>query len=172
MTKFTDEHNSIITISSVGSTQKKALFVLKNLAGKDLINLQTGINAQINSEQKGKIISNAALEKSESNGFNSKQHYAVAINIEETWKKASILVECPDNKGDINIKLIKRFESLIILDNELTIAYITVKESFQHGHRIYSLELQEIKKVRWEGGRPITHTTPANSDSVENEPYA
>jgi len=167
MNLFIKKYHKKIIISSLGATQKKTLYVLKNLAGKELVNFQTGIKAQLNSEQKGKIISNAALYKSKSNGFSSKQHYAVAAEIEKVWNDAEIVKKNLDDTGDINIKFIKRFESLIILDNEPAIAYITVKESIQHGHRIYSLELQEIKKARWKGGRPITHTTPANSNSVD-----
>jgi len=44
---------------------------------------------------------------------------------------------------DINIASIKRFEAPIMLDGEAATAYITVKESAEHGHRIYSLELKK-----------------------------
>ena len=139
-------------ISSTGALQQNALAVLKNLAGKDLVNKQTGIKAQINSEQRSKIICDKAVEKTIVNGFIAKQHYAVALNIEKIWENAIIVADNPDKKNDKNIISIKIFESSIILDNEQAIAYITVKESIKHGHRIYSLELQEIIKSVVTGG--------------------
>jgi len=138
---------SLVTISSIGATQQKALDVLKSLAGKDLINLQTGIKAQINRNQRTKIISNKAIDKTKVNGFTANQHYAVAESLEKAWQIALITGNNPDNKGDKNISSIKRFEAQISVDNEPAIAYITVKETIEYGHRIYSLELQEIKKA-------------------------
>ena len=138
---------SLLTISSIGATQQNTLDVLKKLAGKDLVNLQTSINAQINSEQRCKIVSNKAVKKTIMNGFIAIQHYAVATSIKIVWENAIMVSNNTDRKGDKNITSIKRFEAQIIIDDEPAIAYITVKESVEYGHRIYSLELQEIKKA-------------------------
>jgi hypothetical protein len=158
------ESISELSVSSAGATREKAVLALNNLAGKDLINLATGIKARINSEQRNKIVSAAALEKSELNGFEASQHFAVASQIEIAWKNATLAETIDDRGGDKNIVSIKRFAASINIDNEPATAYITAKESVEHGHRIYSLELQEIKKSVVGGGtlsgRKDKRTTP------------
>ena len=72
----------------------------------------------------------------------------------KVWKHASLVKSRADNEGDINIASIKRFESPIMLDGRPAIAYVTAKDSVEHGHRIYSLELTEIKTARGLGNTP------------------
>jgi len=142
------ERLSDLTVSSEGASREKAIAALNALAGKDLVNAETGIKARINRPQKDKIVSDTAVEKSEANGFPKEQHFAVAEKMDAAWKHATLMETKPDNRGDPNIASIKRFAAPVMLDGKPATAYITAKESAQHGHRIYSLELQEIKKTR------------------------
>jgi len=136
---------SDLTISSEGATRQKAIDALNGLGGKELLNAETGIKARLSANHRDKIVSNSALEKSKSNGFNYAQHFATAARIDKAWEHA-ILAETHDDRiADKNIVAMKRFEAPVMLDNEPAIAYVTVKESVKHGHRIYSLELMGIK---------------------------
>jgi len=73
-----------------------------------------------------------------------------------------------DSGGDPNIASIKRFATTIQLDGEPATAYITVKETIEHGHRIYSLELFVEVKIPAVGGGTLSggedkRTTPHRS---------
>jgi hypothetical protein len=150
-----------IRIESKGMPVEQTVEALRELAGKELTNLETGIRAQINSEQRNKIISLAAVKKSQANGFTANQHNAAAAKIDALWKHAVLAEERGDVAGDLNIVSIKRFASPLVIDNETAVAWMTVKESVAHGHRIYSLELMEIEKLRNKGGTPNGDTTSA-----------
>ena len=58
---------------------------------------------------------------------------------------------------------LKRFVATILLDGDPAAAYITVKESVEHEHRIYSLELTEIKKTVRLVARRISAPLPTDS---------
>ena len=52
----------------------------------------------------------------------------------------------PDKHEDPNIKSIKRFnQELETCKGKPARAWITIKESTQHGHRLYSVEVMEIE---------------------------
>jgi hypothetical protein len=148
-----------LTINSSDATLSNTIEVLRHLSGKELVNLETGITARIGSTQRSKIISTAALNKTLKNGFTAQQHNAAAAHIDKLWKYAEQTEEHPDKGNDANIKSIKRFATPVIFGEETGIAYITVKESIEHGHRIYSIELQEIKKPRLKGSTLEKRTT-------------
>ena len=126
---------------------------LKSSMGKDLPNDATGITASISSEGLNKMMSGKAIQKSFDNGFSSAEHFEAVGRIVELYKKARLVVAHPDEKhGDPNVN-IKRFISQDKLKSDKPIdALITVKESYENGHRIYSLELDEINKAskRWQ----------------------
>lgn len=134
-------------------THEAAIEALSALAGRDLVNIDTGIIAQVNVKQRNKIVSIAALEKSQANGFAANKHNAAASIIDRLWKHAVLLDNRADRAGDKNIASIKRFAAPILFDGETAIAYITAKESVRAGHRIYSLELTEIERLRDKGNR-------------------
>jgi hypothetical protein len=129
-------------------TRQEAESALAKLAGRDLPNLETGIVAQVNSTQAGKLVSQAAISKSEQNGFSKEQHLAVAANIENLWKHAIPFEERGDQNGDPNIKAIKRFAAPFMMGGNPGYAMLTVKESTKDGHRVYSVEVQELKTLR------------------------
>ncbi|MGN0016030.1 MAG: anti-CBASS protein Acb1 family protein [Candidatus Avelusimicrobium sp.] len=132
------------------ASQKEAFDALYKLAGKDLNNDETGIKAQINSEQRNKIISEKAVGKSIFNGFTREQHYAVAEQIDKLYQNAILIKKRGDKYGDTNIKSIKEFVSpfKVKKDDIPNYAHFLLKESEEHGHRIYTLELQALEKVK------------------------
>ena len=134
-----------LTVSSGGATRQKAIDALDGLSGRDLVNAETGIKARINTEQRRKILSGPAVKKTVRNGFSARQHFAAASKIEAAWNKATLVETEADRGGHKNIASIKRFAASLSIDGDPASAYITVKESTEHGHRIYSLELTEIK---------------------------
>jgi len=158
---------SDFAVSSVGATKSQAVAALDALIGKELLNVRTGIRARIYTNQRNKIVSKAALNKSLANGFNAEQHFAVAAGIRKVWENAALVESRDDSNDDPNIASIKRFAAMIQLDDEPVTAYLTAKESVEHGHRIYSLELMEVKIPAVGGGtlsgNEDKRTTPRRS---------
>ena len=169
--KFSD--SAVISDVTVNAdiTLDEAVQKLTELSGKPLMNLDTRIEATINSTQRNKIVSKAALDKSILNGFSARQHNAAAAAIDRLWRHAVMLESGPDKSGDANISSIKRFAAPILFGNAQAAAYITAKESVEHGHRIYSLELTEIKMLQPKGGTPFGDTT-AGASSTKNDNYS
>ena len=149
-------------------SSSQAKEVLKSISGKDLKNLDTGIEAQINTNQYNKLISNAAAQKSENNGFSRDEHFEALANIEELYQNAILLKKTDDLKNnDPNVK-IYRFASPFVIDNEIADALLTVKESIDNNSKkIYSLELTEIKKLSAKGGTLEYHTDSINNATAE-----
>lgn len=124
----------------------EALNNLRSIQGHSLINTDTGIEARLSSNGVGKLLSSAARDKSKANGFTDAQHFEAASNIDRLFENAVLVEDREDRKGSADIASIKRFSAPFFTNGEFAEAYMTVKEFVQHGHRIYSLELDEIKK--------------------------
>ena len=126
------------------SNQKEALEALKELSGKEIVNRETKIPAQINRKQRDKLVSGAALQKSKNNGFDFSDHFHAIANIDRLYENANLVTDHPDKNGDPNVISIKRFVAPVVLESGYAEAYITVKETV--GNKIYLLELDELKK--------------------------
>lgn len=137
-----------LTISRQVASKKEAELSIAALAKRDLRNLETGINAQINSTQAKKLISNAAVDKSIANGFTREQHYAIAANIEALWRHAVQVYEGPDAQNDDPKVRIKRFAVPVMIGSDARYATIMAKETIEHGHRVYTLEAHGEKTLR------------------------
>ena len=142
---------------------------LKSSMGKDLPNDATGITASLSSAGLNKMLSGEAIKKSIDNGFSAQEHFEAVGRIVELFKKARLVASYPDKKhGDPTVN-IKRFVSQDKLKSDKPIdALITVKESYERGHRIYSLELDEINEasLRWQptkDGRAVYQATATGS---------
>lgn len=134
-----------IEMSADGIDMRSASTAINAQKGM-MTNRHTGIEARLSSNGAGKLISNAAVAKSVANGFTAKQHNEIASRIKELFEAATLIESRPDKNGDVNIRSIKRFATPVNLpghEKDGACAYITVKESIEHGHRIYSVE--EIK---------------------------
>lgn len=108
-------------------------------------NKETGIEANLNTRSLKKLSSDKAIEKSKANGFTIADHFEVASQIKDLYIKSKLYENAPDKKGRRNILSVKRFRKNLTLTNgRKTTAHITVKESLQNGHTIYSVELLEL----------------------------
>ena len=126
---------------------------LKSSMGKDLPNDATGITASISSEGLNKMMSGAAIKKSVDNGFTPQEHFEAVENIVNLYKRAKLITSYPDQKYNDSKVSIKRFVAQDKLDSGTPIdALITVKETYERGNKIYSLELDEINRasLRWQ----------------------
>ena len=135
---------SQMVLTQKATTQTEALKNLERLAGRDIKNRETGIDAQINSTQRNKLVSKVALSKSKDNGFSFEDHFTAVANIDQLFENGSMVDDRPDKDGDPNVLSVKRFSAPLLLGDEFAEAYITVKETV--GNKIYSIELDEIKK--------------------------
>jgi len=117
------------------------------LRGKLFVNRETHIVAQLSASAKGKLVSNKATGKSKANGFTREQHNAMAAQIGLLFEAATLKVSRPDKEGDANIISIKRFATEVRFGKRKAVAWITVKESKQHGHHIYSVEAIKLEAL-------------------------
>ncbi len=142
---------------------------LKPILHTDIKNEATGINAKIAMEGLNKMTSGPAIKKSVDNGFTGSQHFEAVKKIVDLYKKARLIKTHADKNGSKDVQ-IKRFVAQDKMkDGTNYDALITVKESVEHGHRIYSLELDEINKaaLRWTVNDDGT-LTPEDKPSTGN----
>lgn len=142
---------------------------LKPILHTDIKNEVTGINAKIAMEGLNKMTSGPAIKKSVDNGFTGNQHFEAVKKIVDLYKKARLIKTHADKNGSKDVQ-IKRFVAQDKMkDGTNYDALITVKESVEHGHRIYSLELDEINKaaLRWTVNDDGT-LTPEDKPSTGN----
>ena len=130
-----------------GVSLAEARAALDRLRGKSFVNIRTGIAAKLSASAKGKLVSNKATGKSTANGYTRDQHNALAANIDGIYGAAALVASNPDRNGDANIVSIKRFATKVSFGNKLAGAWITVKESRQHGHHIYSVEAIKLETL-------------------------
>ena len=116
------------------------------LAKKNLHNDIENEDAQINSEQRKKLISSKAINDSKINGYNRSEHYSVAPKIEKIWRYAAFAIERPDNNGHKDLR-IRRYVSAIRKGDKPAFSLLTVKKS-EYGLKIYSVELVDENKLR------------------------
>ncbi|MDR2240017.1 MAG: hypothetical protein LBE33_06185 [Zoogloeaceae bacterium] len=136
-----------LAFTSFSMSKADAGTELAKLNGRDLVNLEQGITAQVNVNQANKLVSNDAVAKSMANGFTREQHYAVASQIESLWKHASQIYEGPDAGGNKDIR-IRRFATPFVFNGETRFATLLAKETTEHGRRVYTVELHEIETLQ------------------------
>ena len=123
--------------------------ILKSCLG-NITNIQTGIVANLSKHSISKMTSAVALEKSKRNGFSITEHFELAANIKTLYEHAVLVIQHGNlkNPNDPNVISIKRFVAPASLKSgKKADVLITVKESLVNGHRIYSIELDEINKA-------------------------
>ncbi|EOF7243506.1 hypothetical protein ACK0U1_000304 [Campylobacter jejuni] len=132
---------------------------LKSILNKDIENSQTKIKARVSTTGLNKMTSDKAIQKSINNGFTLEEHFKAVNNIEGLFKNAKFIMSEADKKGSKDVKAIHRY--VANLNNSQ--AKITLKESYEHGHRIYSLDLEELSPLP----KPNAHPKE-NKAEVEN----
>lgn len=152
--------------------RSELLTILKPFLGK-IVNIQTGIEANLSKHSIDKMTSAKALEKSKANGFTLAEHFELAAKIKPLYESAILVASHGNlkNPDDPNVVSIKRFVSAAILQSgRKADVLITVKESIANGHRIYSIELDEINKAseRFEG---LSDATEKSADRATKTPH-
>lgn len=72
-----------------------------------------------------------------------------------------------DKDGDVNIYQIHRFVAPIRSDKGVVFAYITVKETVDHGRRVYSLELEKLETLEGHMGKLMeAHPSTSVSEGI------
>ena len=121
---------------------------LQDMAGTAIINEQTGTTAFVNSNQRGKLVSEKAVEKSMKNGFSRAEHYTAAALVGKIFPYA-ILRESNRDRGQFSNDMdIRRYVANIRLENGDAFAKYTVKSSEANGQRIYSVELENLERYK------------------------
>ena len=156
-------------MSETGLSHKEASDRLKELRGKPYRNKQTGITARLSSTGAGKLISNTAVGKSIQNGFTAKQHNELAASINTLFEEAILVEDRPDKNNDPNVRSIKRFVRPVNVGDVEAGAWITVKESSEHGHRIYSVEEIKMAALPPTVRRAIAGNNSAGNAATEQE---
>jgi len=140
-------NDSPVSLPPEGISLVDARKAIDALRGRCFTNAQTNIVARLSSSAKGKLVSNRATGKSKANGFTREQHNAMAAEIGKLFNVATLKVSRPDREGDANIVSIKRFATEVCFGTRKAIAWITVKESRQHGHHVYSVEAIKLEAL-------------------------
>ncbi|WP_288621113.1 hypothetical protein [uncultured Treponema sp.] len=143
---------------------------LKDYVTKGVIENSTIGTTKISKHTIGKLGSDKALNKSMANGFTPEEHFDAAERVVDLYKNAELKLTHPDKDNDPNIISIKRFNQIFITCNhQKARAWITVKESKQHGHRLYSIEVMEIEKA---GEHPAIKSGAELNQSVATDNIA
>ena len=130
-----------------GMSLPEARRAIDAMRGSRFANRATGIVAQLSSSAKGKLVSNKATGKSKANGFTREQHNVLAANVGALFEAARLVESRPDRAGDANVLSIKRFAQEVFLGTRKAVAWMTIKESRQHGHHIYSVEAIKVEAL-------------------------
>lgn len=145
------QRKNALTFDAEGMSRDEAKAALKKLAGVPIRNDETNIEAYVNSRQKNKITSFAAIGKSEENGFSEGEHNLVASRTDELFRHATHINTYNDKNSEENgsvLLSVKRFACPIMVKGEPAVAFLTVKETNNEGHKIYSVELNTVENLR------------------------
>jgi len=144
-------------IANRENAQKRLKLLVSNL-----IKNKDGVEVRLSSNNVNKLVSGKSVGISIKNGFTASQHFAAAANIDNLFKNSSKILTHTDRDNDPNIKAMHRFVAPLFGNN---VAFITVKESVEHGKRIYSIELMEIGELEGKVNRVKTSSTQAAATS-------
>ena len=92
-----------------------------------------------------KLTCDKAINKSNLNGFSTKEHFEAASKIKELVESVDDFKKYPDRKGKADIAAIYRGNTPVQLSTRKSMAYITIKEYKISGKLVYSVELM-LKK--------------------------
>lgn len=114
--------------------------ILEPLINKPITNQNDGRVAQISRKNIAKMTSDKAVAKSVANGFTPQEHFKAVQEVDKLYQRA-MFKETTDDKNGENYLKIHRY----IAETDNTQAKITLKESEEHGSKIYTLELEELQ---------------------------
>ena len=147
----------------------RELFKEKMLKLKDIpiVNKATGIVAQVGKPGRNKPLSDKAINKSLENGYTLQQHIEAAMDIKRLFEDAQLAETRDDKNNEENVLSIKYFHCETNVGGEKAIARIMAKEILEFGHRIYTIELQELNKPAEVTGRTDNNPSAGSKDSVQ-----
>ena len=129
------------------SEKEVVLKHISTLFGKPITNKETGIVATFDTKGANKMVSNKAVDKTVKNGYSQHEHLEAVKDIKRLYEDAGLSVQHEDRDKYPNILSIKRFRTnMTTVDGNPATAKITVKETKQNGHKIYSIELEALEK--------------------------
>lgn len=158
----------------IANTKDDVISLLKPLVGQEFKNENNGDIVTIGSTGINKLVSNAATRKSIDNGYTLEEHNTSAANIVKLFKESILKETHSDYKvksGEhTNIKDIRIYQADYTVNGKPFSGKITVKETLQHGKKLYSIELMEIKKPEGMLEQPPNNqqTTPASGLSTQS----
>ena len=158
----------------IANTKDDVISILKPLVGQEFKNENNGDVVTIGSTGINKLVSNAATRKSIGNGYTLEEHNTAAANIVKLFKDSVLKQTHDDYKvGDgehSNIKDIRIYQVDYAVNGKPFSGKITVKETVQHGKKLYSIELMEIEKPEGMLEQPPNNqqTTPASGLSTQS----
>ncbi|WP_121022880.1 LPD3 domain-containing protein, partial [Helicobacter vulpis] len=117
------------------------------ILNQDIKNKETGVVARISRKGLDKISSTKALNKSLANGFTKEEHFRVGANIKALFENARLRQTHEDYKGRRDIKAVHRYFVGININGKKAEVKITIRENLQQGHKIYSIELEELNPL-------------------------
>ena len=141
---------------------QEAKEVLHKLGNKPIENKATGIVASVSKRGRGKMVSSDAQRHSLKNGYTSEEHLLVAANVEQLFQNAILSETHEDRNGEL--ASVKLFSSLVMLNKKPAIACFTVKETTNAGHKIYSVQMLELKKSAGNLPRSAVKRSSASAD--------
>ena len=112
-----------------------------------IVNKNDGRVAKISNEGRNKMLSGEALRQTRENGFSKEAHFAACEKIQELFENAVHYYDEPPRHQTSDIKTYPKYISKILVNGKKAQAYLTLKELVEHGNRIYSLELQELRPL-------------------------
>ena len=122
---------------------QEAKAVLHELGNKPIENKATGIVASVSKRGRGKLISAGTRRLSEENGYTEEEHLLAAANTEQLFSNAVLSETREDRNGEL--PSIKLFSALVMLNKKPAVACFTVKETTNAGHKVYSVQMLELK---------------------------
>ncbi|HEF3566372.1 TPA: hypothetical protein R9127_001300, partial [Campylobacter upsaliensis] len=127
--------------------RNKAKNILKNLKGKVVENENNALKASISSEGINKMISVKAVDKSIKNGFSKEEHFISVENVLNLFKISQFVRSEKANNRSADIINYHKFNADFSINKKPSRAKITIKESYEGGNKIYSLELLELQRA-------------------------
>lgn len=112
-----------------------------------IINKNDGRVAVISGEGRNKILSGEALRKSRDNDFSKEAHFATSEKIKELFENAEYYANEMPRNNSADIKNYHKYIAKLKINDKSAQAFLTLKELVEHGNKIYSLELQEIRPL-------------------------
>lgn len=141
----------IITITTQGTQnirelRSEAHKAIDSILNQKITNKNDGRVAQLSVNGRDKILSGEALKKSINNGFSKEEHFKASKHIKDLYENSILQKSHQDTKSK-DIKQTHRYLADTRINNKEAQVLLTIREVIEHGNRIYSLELQEIRPM-------------------------